>query len=188
MKSRLFAAAVIMSCLSLLVYGTTAFFTAEDTAHNVITSGGIEIELREWADEEKTTLFPENGVSGVMPGTAVTKIVEAKNTGSSAAWVRVSVEKAIMFSDGVEGDVDLDLIALDFDETRWTLGEDGYYYYQEALAPGAVTGPLFTAVSFDSSVGNLYQNSTVTVDVTVYAVQTANNGATALKAQGWPEE
>lgn len=187
MKRRLFAGAVILICLSLMAYGTLAFFTAEDTAHNVITSGEIEIELLEWADEDKTTPFPEDGVSGVMPGAEVTKIVEVKNSGSNDAWVRVRVEKDITLSEGTEGDVDLGLMVLDFDETCWILGEDGCYYYKEALAPGAVTEPLFASVSFDPSMGNLYQNSTATVDVTAYAVQAANNGVEVLEAQGWPE-
>lgn len=185
MKRRLLAAAVIMFCLSLVAYGTLAFFTAEDTAHNVITSGEIDIELLEWADAAKTTPFPEDGVSGVMPGTEVTKIVEVKNTGSNKAWVRVKVDKEITLSEGVQGAVDLGLMQLDFDESCW-IEQGGYYYYKEPLAPGAVTEPLFASVTFDSRMGNLYQNSTAKVDVTVYAVQVANNGAAVLDAQGWP--
>ena len=68
MKRRLLLAAVIAICLSMAAYGTLAFFTAEDTAHNVITSGGVDIDLLEWADEEKTVPFPEEGAGGVMPG------------------------------------------------------------------------------------------------------------------------
>lgn len=188
MKRRLLAGAVIVMCLSLLAYGTLAYFTAEDTAHNVITSGEIDIELLEWADEERTTPFPENGVNGVMPGTDVTKIVEVKNTGSNAAYIRVKVEKEIVLPDGVEGEPDSGLMKLDFDEVYWTLGEDGFYYYNEALEPGAVTEPLFASVSFDTSMGNIYQNSTASVDVTAYAVQVANNGDGVMDAKGWPQE
>ena len=90
MKRRLFAGAVIVMCLSLLGFGTLAYFTAEDTAHNVITSGDIDIELQEWADEEKTIPFPEEGISGVMPGTETTKIVEVKNTGSNPCLLYTS--------------------------------------------------------------------------------------------------
>lgn len=187
MKRKLFAGAVIAICLSLIAYGTLAYFTAEDTARNVITSGGIEIQLREWADKEKTTPFPEDGVSGVMPGTDVTKIVEVENTGSGDAYIRVRVEKDIVLPEGTEGDPDTGLMVLDFDDTCWTLGEDGFYYYNVALKPGAVTEPLFASVSFDPGMGNLYQDSTATVDVTVYAVQVANNGETVMDAQGWPE-
>ena len=187
MKRKVFLIAAVVICLSLTAYGTLAYFTAEDTAHNVITSGGINIELLEWADEEKTEPFPENGVSGVMPGTEVTKVVEIRNTGSGDAWIRVKVEKNIQLAQGVEGDVDTSLMVLDFDEDFWILGEDGYYYYKEALQPGEITRPLFASVSFDKAMSNLYQNSTATVDVKTYAVQAANNGETVIDAQGWPE-
>ena len=50
MKRRLLLAAVITICLSMAAYGTLAFFTAEDTAHNVITSGGVDIDLLERAE------------------------------------------------------------------------------------------------------------------------------------------
>ena len=79
-------------------YQTLAFFTAEDTAHNVITSGGVDIDLLEWADEEKTVPFPQEGAAGVTPGSEVTKIVEVKNTGASDAYIRVKVEKEIVRS------------------------------------------------------------------------------------------
>lgn len=187
MKRKLLAAAVIAICLSLMAYGTLAYFTAEETNHNVITSGGIDIELLEWADEERKESFPENGVSGVMPGTKVTKIVEVKNTGSNEAYIRVRVEKEINLAQGVEGDVDPTLMVLDFDEDSWIEGEDGYYYYKEALKPGEVTKPLFASVRFDKSMGNIYQNSTAVVDVMAYAVQAANNGDGVMDAKGWPE-
>ena len=186
MKRKLFAGAVIAICLSLIAYGTLAYFTAEDTARNVITSGGIDIQLREWADKEKTTPFPEDGVSGVMPGTEITKIVEVENTGSGDAYIRVRVEKDIVLSEGTEGDPDTGLMVLDFDDTCWTLGEDGFYYYNEALKPGAVTEPLFASVSFDPGMGNLYQNSTATVSVIAQATQVVHNGGSALEAAGWP--
>lgn len=188
MKRKILAVAVITMCLSMVAYGTLAYFTADETAHNVITSGEIKIDLLEWADEAKTTPFPEDGVSGVMPGTDVTKIVEVKNTGSNAAYIRVKVEKEITLPEGVEGEPDLGLMKMDFDETYWTLGEDGFYYYKEALEAGTVTEPLFASVSFDSSMGNIYQNSTASVDVTAFAVQVANNGEGVMDAKGWPEE
>lgn len=187
MKRKVLLVSAIAICLAIAVSGTLAFFTAEDTAHNVITSGGIQIELQEWADEEKTVPFPENGVTGVMPGSEITKIAEVKNTGADPAWVRVRVEKNITLSEGAEGEIDLGLMQLSFDESAWTLGEDGYYYYNKALAPGQVTEPLFASVSFDIAMSNLYQNSTAAVDVTAQAVQTANNGETVMNAAGWPE-
>ena len=42
----------------------------------VITTGNVDIELNEWADEARTQPFQDK--TGVMPGTKVTKIVEVK--------------------------------------------------------------------------------------------------------------
>ena len=187
MKRKLFAGAVVLMCLSLLAYGTLAYFTAENTAHNVITSGSVGIALREWADEQKTEPFPEDGVSGVMPGTQVTKIVEVENTGASAAYIRVRVETEIALAQGELDQLETGLITLDIDESRWALGSDGFYYYRQALQPGEVTAPLFTAVRFDPGMDDRYQGSSASVTIKAYAVQAANNGESALTAQGWPE-
>lgn len=184
MKKRLFVAALACICITALAGGTLAYYTAENTAHNVITTGGIDIALQEWADTDKTTPFPEDGVNDVMPGTSVTKIVEVKNTGANDAYIRVKVDKSIDLAG--EGTPDLSLLALDMNQADWTAGEDGYYYYNEVLAPGEVTAPLFTTVSFDTGMDNLYQNSAAEVDVAAYAVQADNNGDTVLEAQGWP--
>ena len=150
-------------------------------AHNVITTGGVEIAVQEWADVEKTKPFED--LTGVMPNTTVTKIAEIKNTGASDAWVRVKVEKNIKLQG--EGTPDTGLVELTLNTTNWT-EKDGYFYYTKALKPGEVTTPIFTAVTFKPDMGNEYQNATATVDVSAQAVQTANNGATAMDAKGWP--
>lgn len=183
MKRKLALGAVIAICLSLLAYGSAAFFTAEDTAHNIITTCNINIELHEWADDEKTTPFPTDGVDGVMPGTRVTKIAEVKNTGSGAAYVRVAVEKAVILADGTAGDSSP--VTINFNEADWT-EKDGFYYYNNALKPNETTQALFTEISFDINMDNIYQNSKALVDVTAYGVQAANNGSSALEAGGWP--
>jgi hypothetical protein len=97
------------------------------------------------------------------------------------------VDKNIELAPGVAGEVNPQLIVLNFNNTYWTFHEDGFYYYNEALAPGQTTAePLFTSVSFDKSMDNLYQQCKVTIDITVYATQVANNGGSALSASGWP--
>ena len=166
----------------MLVTGTLAYFTAEGKAHNVITTGGVEIAVQEWADEEKTKPFED--LTGIMPGMTVTKIAEIKNTGASDAWVRVKVEKNIELKG--EGTPDTGLVELALNTAYWT-EKDGYYYYTKALKPGEVTAPVFTSVTFNATMGNEYQNATATVDVFAQAVQTANNGATVMDAQGWPK-
>lgn len=182
MKRKLLILSVLAICIATLTTGTLAFFTAEGKAHNVITTGGVEIAVQEWADENKQTPFTD--LNGVMPGVPVTKIAEIKNTGASDAWIRVKVEKKIQLQG--EGTPDADLVELNLNQNDWKLGQDGYYYYNQALKPGEVTKPIFTTVTFDAAMGNEYQNATASVDVSAQAVQTANNGASAMTANGWP--
>lgn len=182
MKRKLLILSVLAICIATLAAGTLAYFTSEGKAHNVLTTGGVEIAVQEWADEEKTKPFED--LTGIMPGMTVTKIAEIKNTGASDAWVRVKVEKNIKLQG--EGTPDTALVELNLNLTDWTLGEDGYLYYNKVLKPGEVTEPLFTAVTFNVTMGNEYQNATATVDVSAQAVQTANNGDTVMDAKGWP--
>ena len=182
MKRKLLILSVLAICVAMLAAGTLAYFTSEGTAHNVITTGGVKIALQEWADEGRQTPFED--LTGIMPGMTVTKIAEIKNTGASDAWVRVKVEKNTeLQGESVPG---ADPVKLALNTADWT-EKDGYYYYAKALKPGEVTAPIFTAVTFDAEMGNEYQNATATVDVLAQAVQTANNGATVLDAQGWPK-
>lgn len=181
MKRKLLILSVLAICIATLAAGTLAYFTSEGKAHNVITTGGVKIAVQEWADENKQTPF-EN-LEGIMPGMTVTKIAEIKNTGASDAWVRVKVEKSIKLKG--EDTPDTGLVELALNTADWT-EKDGYYYYKEALKPGEVTAPIFTAVTFKPEMGNEYQNATATVNVSAQAVQTANNGATVMDAKGWP--
>ena len=83
MKRKLLILSVLAICIASLAAGTIAFFTSEDKAHNVITTGSVEITVQEWADEAKRVPFVD--LEGVLPGASVTKIAEVKNTGASDA-------------------------------------------------------------------------------------------------------
>ena len=185
MKKKILLFALIAICLSIAAYGTLAYFTHEDTATNVIVVGNVRIALHDWEMTVGGEKIPFEGTMDVMPGVSVSKIVEVENVGRNAAWVRISVTKAFELAAGRQGDVDVNLIKLDLNQEFWT-ELDGYYYYNEALQPGQTTEPLFTQVSFDSSMGNLYQQSKASLTVQAQAVQVANNGATVLEAAGWP--
>lgn len=187
MKKKLTVGALLLGFLSLISYGTIAFFTSENIAHNVITTGNIDIELLEWADNEKTVPFPVEGIDGVMPGGTVTKIVEVKNTGTNEAYIRVNVEKDILLDEHNDNQVNLEDIQVNYNQKDWFLDQDGIYYYLKALDPGETTPPLFNSVQFSKEMGNIYQNSTLNIHITAYATQAANNGNNALEAMGWPE-
>lgn len=185
MKKKILLAAAVVICLAVVASGTLAYFTSEDTAHNVITSGGVNIQVVEKTEGKDGALvdFPEDGVKGVMPGSAVSKIVSVENTGENEAWIRVKVEAKITSADDKELPVDV----MDYEIGEdWHMDFDGYIYYAKPVAPGEFTEILFDTVTFAPQMGNEYQNCTANIVVSAQAVQTANNGETVLDAQGWP--
>ena len=156
MKRKLLLLSVLAICVATLAAGTLAYFSADGTARNVITTGNV------------------------------TKIAEVRNTGEADAWIRVRLTGDIRLTG--DGTPDPSLVKPDLNTTDWTLAADGYLYCNKAIRPGETTAPLFTCVTFDAGMGNEYQNATATVHVAAEAVQTANNGVTALEALGWPTQ
>lgn len=65
-KALVISAAAIIAATA--VYGTAAYFTAESTARNVITTGGVKIELQERALGADGAEKPFEDVVGVLPG------------------------------------------------------------------------------------------------------------------------
>lgn len=49
------------------------------------------------------------------------------------------------------------------------------------------TIPIFTKVKFADHMSNMYQNSKAEIKIDAKAVQSANNGDSAIDAAGWPE-
>lgn len=211
MKKKLLAAAAIAAVASITVSGTLAYFNAKGQAHNVITTGGVGIEIVEKipdGDDPDTELDDFEDVSGVMPGADVDKIVSVKNIGESEAWIRVWVNVGIseagdpltnptiknlpLTIETADGQK-VDVITYQVDDTKW-LYKEGYYYYLEPVPANAgkdsSTDILFDKVHFAKEMGNEYQNCTVFIDVSAEAVQTANNpipdGGDVTDIKGWP--
>ncbi len=188
-KTRMIACAVLVASLSMGAYGTFAYYTSESKVTNVITSGDVEIAL-------KQTMIPEDGgdpvplaeTASVMPGKEISQIVQVENKGSQPAYVRVKLEKEIALAEGVTEEPDLNLVSFDLNEENWIADEDGYYYYKEPLAAGVTTEPLLTQIEFDKTMGNMYQNSKADILVSAQGTQVVNNGATVLEAKGWPAD
>jgi len=185
MKKRIAAVMVCLAIAAISISGTMAYFTAEETATNVITSGKIDIDLQEWSVEDQIP-YPEDRLEGIMPGDTVSKIVKVENAkDSEIAYVRIKVDKKI-----TKGDKSLDasVLTCDFNTTDWTFNEeDGYYYYNEPLAPGEKTVPLFTKVTFNAEdMDNAYQGCDVEIVVSAEAVQFKNqNVFSSTQAKGW---
>lgn len=196
MKKRIFAMAVIAICLAILAYGTTAYYTVEETAHNVITSGAVDLEVVEWQTgpgglEE----YPSEPIT-IMPATQVSKIARVTaGERSTESFVRAKYHLVVKDSAGNVRDVptaELDRIIDVALSTEGWLRKDGdseWWYYEIPLKAGESTEPLITGVAFDGpNMTNEYQNCTLEVIVTAQGVQTVHNKPTVLEALGWPED
>ena len=196
-RSRLFALLVALCVLATISAGTMAYFRVEDTSYNVITTGGVEIELVETQVDEDGNVseFPGK-VEGVMPGQKVSKIVSIKNTGTEAngkdhpVFARMKLDVQIVDEKNDATTLDVENVVLEIDTANWLTRDpdDGYYYYARALGPGEITEPLLKNVTLKPHVGNEYMNATITIGVQAEAVQAENNDeGGVLGAAGWPE-
>lgn len=189
MKRKLLILSVLVICVATLAAGTLAFFTSDEMAHNVITTGKVAVTLNEYADKEQTQPFADQ--TGVMPGKTIGKyVVISGNEGSASAWIRVRFDIKIQLDknnpkipQGFTPDTRLVTLATGAD---WVQGADGWYYCTKPLAAGEKTSPALETVTFAPAMGNEYQGAVATVTVQAQAVQTANNGATVQDAKGWP--
>ena len=209
MKKRNIVVIALLICVLLIpMAGSLAFFTADETAHNVITTGTVDIELQELMKGEDGSLVTYEDPIAVMPGTTVSKIVQVKNTGTGDAWVRIEftdgaeynkarlVEAGVIGADGtldVEkfGEISKHHHEIEFNTDDWEkhTENDGatiYFYYKHKLAPGETTEPLMKEVKFPAEMGNVYQSSTLKLTFSAQAVQVKNNGEAVMEAKGWP--
>ena len=191
MKKKILYIAAIVLCLSIMTGGTLAFYTKTDTARNIITTDGVSVELVQQQLKNGALAPSSNDPIPVMPTSVVSKIVSVKNL-EQDVWTRLRYDITVYDATGKQMDIPTEeleqVILFDTDLENWTKSEDGWWYYNVALAAGETTAPLFTTVSFSGpNMDNKYQGSKAVIHVTAQAVQKANNGETMADALGWPE-
>lgn len=183
MKKKMFVLAVIVVMVAILATGTLAYFTDNVVAHNVITSGAVDIDLVETMKTPGGET-PWEDQTGITPGMDVSKIVRVKNN-DAESYIRVKVDVEAVAEDGTA--LDTSVIGITMNTADWT-EKDGYWYYLKTVPAGQTTTVLFEQVNFAGlEMGNEYQNATVTVNVAAQGVQAKNNGATVWEAKGWPK-
>ena len=192
MKKKILLLAVVAICVALTAAaGTMAYFTAETTAHNVITTHGVDITLHEHQRTDAGLVeYPTGTEVKVMPGMSVSKIVTMENH-EADAYIRARFDVTIKDENKAEMQLSRDeiarLVQIAVDENCWTrkAGDNDWWYYTAAVGK-ETTQPLFTQVVFSGpNMTNEYQNCTITIDVVAQAVQAANNGSSAVDADGW---
>lgn len=189
MKKRIFAVAVVMICISILASVTWAYFVDARTARNVITMGGVHIEIVEQQEENGVLKpYPADPID-IMPGSTASKIVSVIGH-DQPAWVRANYTVTVRDAQGRIFDLSAEemdkILQVQSGSAKWSYKE-GWWYYSEALTAGKTTESLFNQVTFSGpEMGNEYQNCTIVINVNAQAVQKANNGTSALTAAGWP--
>ncbi|MBQ3541992.1 MAG: hypothetical protein IJA45_02580 [Oscillospiraceae bacterium] len=181
-KSRLLLVALAAILLTVLTQPTLAYYTVVGTATNVVTSGGIQLQIHEKTADGSD--FPTEGVY-IIPGDIVSKQVTVENVCSHPFYLRVKLVSGTN-NEALTPD---DCLKMDLDTQNWTY-VDGYYYYNNVLGPGETTPALFTQVEIvGSKVDQTHIGSTLSLTVNAYAVQSENNPAEhPWDASGWPAD
>lgn len=183
MKKKMLVLAAMVIVLAILATGTLAYYSDYVVAHNVITSGAVDIDLVETMKTPEGET-PWEDQSGIMPGTDVSKIVRVKNN-DAESYIRVRLDVEAVAEDGTP--LDTSVIGINVNTDDWK-EKDGYWYYLKSVPSGQTTAVLFEQVNFaGADMGNEYMNATIRVNVAAQAVQTVNNGTTVWEATGWPK-
>lgn len=181
-KLRLLLIAFAAIIVTVLTQPTLAYYTKLGVSTNVITTDGVQLEIIEKTADGND--FPAEGVT-VIPGDIVSKRVSVANVCDQPFYLRVK----LVSSTTNETLTPEECLKMDIDTVHWTY-LDGYYYYNEILAPGETTPALFTQVEIvGEKVDRTHGASVLSLTVNAYAVQSANNPAAhPWDAAGWPAE
>ena len=150
MKKQLSTKALIITSVVLFlvfsVSSTLAYIiTSTDSIQNIFNPSHVACAVVE-----------NNGTpveSGVVNTGTEKKNVQIKNTGDTDAFIRVAVVVNWASADGskvwatkpVEG-TDKDYTLTLAEDSGWTPGSDGYYYYDSSVAPDGLTNTLISSV------------------------------------------
>lgn len=171
---------VLIIAISLVSGSTIAYRTREAKIDNSVYAGNIRVAL--FNLNENGLPMAEFGLTGCLPGGTYTNIVYGYNDCNYDEFIRVSVEMTCEDKDGTQ--LDTSKFHPNYNTEDWTY-KDGYWYYNHILTARKESKPLYTSIYFDTSIGNAYRTATLYVNLHVDAVQSINNGNSALLAEGW---
>ena len=206
-KNRILIAALAISMVAILAWGTLAYFTDSDTVTNSFMTATstdpnqklFDVDLYE-TDVDNDNNVKENTYKDILPGQTVTKDPTVKNTGLYDQYVRVNITvsnaaewKAAC---GAHNITDLSTIFGNFNDEweRKDVKEDAtnntltyVYYLNRVLEPGQ-TSKVFETFTIPASftIDDMNTLKTFTLTVVADAIQSDNNGANAVEGfQNW---
>ncbi len=198
MRQRTLALLVILAALAGAAVSQAYLFTVSRVStENVITYGSLKMKLHETepgAGEAEVPVAADAvlRLDAERSPQTVTRKITVENICEENMYLRMRLSIGGTSADGktfMLSDREAEFAANA--SGGWQTGGDGWYYYNAALAPSAVTASLLKEdqLLFHTDViAKTYPNQPLSLAVEVQAVQSKNNGADARSAQGWPEE
>ena len=172
---------VVIIIASIIGGGSLAYKTYQGDTYNKVTTSGLSVKLWNLAsDGTSMSLY----INEIQPWKTVENRVFAENDGAETEFLRMKINLVVTKSDGTK-EV-FNYITFSFNESDWTY-RNGYYYYNSAVAPGGNTTNLYDQIYFPYFPLENYQEASLHIEITVEAVQYANNSDSALTAEGWEE-
>lgn len=163
MKRKKIAAFVVAGalCAALAAGSTVAYLTDKEDLTNQFTVGKVDIE----GEEPNYTPDPDGKTNDIVPTEEIAKDPQIENVGKNDAYVYmdVSIPIAKVITTDADGNrqnggvaKDTELFTMNNVSQKWTLMYSRrvdnnmvyVYSYNEILAPGKTTDPLFTSVTF----------------------------------------
>ncbi|MEG2938200.1 MAG: TasA family protein [Vagococcus sp.] len=162
MKNKKLVGLVLVGLLAVggIAGGTLAYFTDSKEAINVITMGKVAIDLTE------PNFEADKKIENVKPNQVIAKdpTITVK-TDSNDAYVRATIS----FSGALTKTQQDELLANIVINNGWKL-ENGYYYYNKALAAGK-SAVLFDEVKIPETWDNTMASKTFEINVKGEAIQ-----------------
>ncbi|OEG12522.1 hypothetical protein BCR25_06970 [Enterococcus termitis] len=162
----------ILVCLGIGMYQTYAALTGQDSKENNFKIADFKTSIEE--DFQPSKKFEAD--------IDYKKIVRVKNDGEDLAFVRVLVSPVITTKDTMTNQTILlpatmngsaPVLSIDFNDVDWIDGQDGFYYYKQALKTGEKTSSLFEKVRMNSqSIDTNYTGAILTFELKVESVNT----------------
>lgn len=174
MKKQIIIGAALTVTAMVAAGSTLAYFTAEDTALNKISTGSVDIGIVETMKTENGIQPYENPTEPILAGDTVSKIVQVENTGVGDTYIRAKI--TVDFGENTE--LSTDMVKLNLNTDKWKSEGDGYYYYEDIVHAGETTEALFDSFILSADAGNEYQNQELNIQIDAEAIQSRNNNRT----------
>lgn len=181
----------LLAIVISLLGGTMAYFVTTNTAHNVISTGGVKITLFELSDPTGSgtdSLVPFEDIENIVPGKSYSKIPIVQNIDTEPVWVRTQLTLTKTSPEGTVTPIpDIEsIMELEDVGSNWVYSDE-HYYYNNPLTAEELTQPLFRSIKFkdDIAVFDAPAGTVYSLTIVATATQTANNGTNPFTAGGW---